>query len=107
MTEDPTQTQTGHFYTDQSSGALRARRYRVQVVAGPDVGMHAEIDDGTFIIGTHNSTDLRLTDKGVSRYHVELQLQPGGLKITDLDSTNGTFQGATRIGSITVTASSN
>ena len=107
MTEDLTMTQTGHFYTDQTSGALRARRYRVQVVAGPDVGTHAELEDGTFMIGTHQSTDLRLTDKGVSRYHAELQLQPSGLKITDLDSTNGTFQGATKIGSITITSASN
>ena len=40
MSEDLTltQSQAGHFYTDETSGALRARRYRVQVVAGPDVG---------------------------------------------------------------------
>jgi len=109
MSEDLTltQNQAGHFYTDQNSGALRARRYRVQVVAGPDAGIHAELEDGTFIIGTHQSTNMRLTDKGVSRYHVELQLLPGGLKVTDLDSTNGVFQagahGGARVGSITIT----
>ena len=102
-----TQQQAAHFYTDETSGTLRARRYHIQIVAGPDAGVHSEIGDGTFIIGTHNSTDLRLTDKGVSRYHLELQLLPGGLKLTDLDSTNGTFQGATRIGSIVVTSASN
>src|SRR4026209_1807983 len=42
----------------------------------------------------------RLTDKGVSCYHLELQLRSDGLKVTDLDSTNGTFQGNTRIGSV-------
>jgi transcriptional regulator with PAS, ATPase and Fis domain len=36
----------------------------------------------------------------VSRYHLELQLRADGLKVTDLDSTNGTFQGPTRVGSI-------
>ncbi len=107
MSEDQTATQTGHFYTDQSSGALRARRYRIQVVAGPDAGTHVDIEDGTVLIGTHTSTDLKLTDKGVSRYHLELQLQPTGLRITDLDSTNGTFQAATRIGTITITSASN
>jgi transcriptional regulator with PAS, ATPase and Fis domain len=102
MSEDVTQTQTGMLYTDQSSGTLRARRYRVQVVAGPDQGMTSELDDGTFLIGTHQNNNLRLTDKGVSRYHLELQLKAEGLKISDLDSTNGTFQGTTRLGSVTL-----
>jgi transcriptional regulator with GAF, ATPase, and Fis domain len=93
-------TKTSILYTDQSSGLLRARRYKVSVVAGPDVGSSAEIDSGTFLVGTHQNTDLRLSDKGVSRYHLELQLRSDGLKVTDLDTTNGTFQGSTRIGSV-------
>jgi transcriptional regulator with PAS, ATPase and Fis domain len=97
-TEDP--TKTGILYTDLSSGTLKARRYRVTVVSGPDSGSSAEIDNGTALIGTHQNTELRLTDKGVSRYHLELQLRSDGLKVTDLDSTNGTFQGTTRIGSV-------
>jgi DNA-binding NtrC family response regulator len=96
--EDP--TKTGLLFTDHSSGTLKARRYRIAVVTGPDTGANAEIDNGTFLLGTHQNNDLRLTDKGVSRYHLELQLRADGLKVTDLDSTNGTFQGATRVGSI-------
>jgi two-component system, NtrC family, response regulator GlrR len=98
--EDP--TKTGLLFTDHSSGTLKARRYRISVVTGPDTGSSAEIDNGTFLLGTHQNNDLRLTDKGVSRYHLELQLRAEGLKVTDLDSTNGTFQGPTRIGSITL-----
>ena len=98
--EDP--TKTGLLFTDHSSGTLKARRYRIAVVAGPDTGASSEIDNGTFLLGTHQNNDLRLTDKGVSRYHLELQLRAEGLKVTDLDSTNGTFQGPTRIGSITL-----
>src|SRR5205807_7100331 len=93
-------TKTSILYTDHTSGTLRARRYKVSVVAGPDVGASSEIDNGTFLLGTHQNTDLRLSDKGVSRYHLELQLRSDGLKVTDLDSTNGTFQGPTRIGSV-------
>ena len=100
--DDLTATQTGHFYTDQRSGALHSRRYRVTVITGDDAGATAELEDGTFLVGSHSSADLRLTDKGVSRYHVELKLEGGGLKVTDLDSTNGTFQAGTRIGSITL-----
>jgi DNA-binding NtrC family response regulator len=102
--EDP--TKTGILFTDQTSGTLKARRYRITVVAGPDTGASAEIDNGTFLLGTHQNNDLRLTDKGVSRYHLELQLRAEGLKVTDLDSTNGTFSGSTRIGSITLNGAS-
>jgi DNA-binding NtrC family response regulator len=102
MSDDLTQSHTGMLYTDRTSGTLRARRYRVQVLAGPDQGLSAELDDGTFLIGTHHNNSLRLTDKGVSRYHLELQLKADGLKVSDLDSTNGTFQGTTRIGSVTL-----
>src|SRR5215470_3246781 len=100
MSEPADATKTSILYTDHTSGTLRARRYKVSVVAGPDVGAASEIDNGTFLLGTHQNTDLRLTDKGVSRYHLELQLRGDGLKVTDLDTTNGTFQGTTRIGSI-------
>jgi DNA-binding NtrC family response regulator len=80
----------------------RLRRYQLEVVGGPDGGTVMEIDEGTFLIGTHANNDLKLTDKTISRYHLELQLRPEGLRVTDLDSTNGTYQGATRIGSIVV-----
>jgi transcriptional regulator with GAF, ATPase, and Fis domain len=100
MTTPEDATKTSILYTDHASGTLRARRYKVSVVAGPDVGASSEIDNGTFLLGTHQNTDLRLTDKGVSRYHLELQLRSDGLKVTDLDTTNGTFQGTTRIGSV-------
>jgi transcriptional regulator of acetoin/glycerol metabolism len=95
-------TKTGLLFTDHASGTLKARRYRIAVVAGPDSGASAEVDNGTFLLGTHQNNDLRLTDKGVSRYHLELQLRAEGLKVTDLESTNGTFQGSTKIGSITL-----
>ena len=100
--EDP--TKSGLLFTDHASGTLKARRYRIAVVAGPDTGSSSEIDNGTFLLGTHQNNDLRLTDKGVSRYHLELQLRAEGLKVTDLDSTNGTFQGTTRVGSVVLTA---
>jgi DNA-binding NtrC family response regulator len=93
---------TGLLYTDGTTGQLRLRRYAVTVLKGPDAGMRAEFDAGTFLVGTHTNTDLKLNDTTVSRYHLELQLIEDGLKITDLDSSNGTYQGPTRIGSVTV-----
>jgi transcriptional regulator with GAF, ATPase, and Fis domain len=52
------------------------------------------------MVGTHQNNDIKLTDTTVSRYHLEIQLRNEGLKITDLDSTNGTFHAGTRLGSV-------
>jgi DNA-binding NtrC family response regulator len=96
-------TATAHLYTDAATGALHARRYRLTVAKGPDAGRHVVVDAGTLIVGTHADADLRLTDTTVSRYHLELQIRSDGIKVTDLESTNGTFHGGTRVGSVILT----
>ncbi len=98
-----TATATAALYTDAATGALHTRRYRVVIVKGADAGKEVSFDAGTLILGTNPDADLRLTDATVSRYHLELQLRSDGIKITDLDSTNGTFHGGTRLGSVTLT----
>jgi len=93
---------TASLYTDASTGALRVRRYRVAVAKGPDAGLETTIEGGTLMVGTHQHNDLKLTDQTVSRYHLEIQLKADGLKVTDLESTNGTFHAGTRLGSVTL-----
>ena len=89
------------LFTD-GGGALRARRFRVRVVGGPDVGRAIEAAEGTLIVGSHRNADLALTDRNVSRFHVELQPSGAGLRITDLESTNGSFLADVRLGSVVV-----
>jgi len=48
-------------------------------------------------VGTASDNDLVLEDRGVSRYHLELERTPQGIEVRDLGSTNGT-----RIGAVTV-----
>jgi len=92
-----------NLYTDAATGELRELHFRLLVVAGPDQGKQLDLEGGTTVVGTHPDADLVLGDDRVSRYHLELQVRRDGLKITDLDSTNGTFHRGARIGSITVT----
>ncbi|GJM38538.1 MAG: hypothetical protein DHS20C19_19050 [Acidimicrobiales bacterium] len=40
---------------------------------------------------------LLLDDRGISRTHLLLEACPGGVRVTDLESTNGTFLGDARI----------
>ncbi len=58
--------------------------------------------EGTVIVGTQPDASLRLTDPTVSRYHLELQARPEGVRVKDLGSRNGTFSLGTRIQEVTV-----
>lgn len=65
-------------------------RFRVRIVEGIDQGAQATSRSERLVVGTHEGADLRLTDPTVSRFHLELMIDPGGLCIRDLGSRNGT-----------------
>jgi transcriptional regulator with GAF, ATPase, and Fis domain len=100
---DPATTQ-GILCTDQSTGTIKVRRYLLRVSAGPDAGLERALEGGTVLLGTHAKNDLVLSDRTVSRYHLEIQVRPDSIRITDLDSTNGTYLGETRLGTVVVRA---
>ena len=94
---------TAQLYTDAATGALLERSYRIRCVAGPDAGaLDHCIEGGTTLIGSHPDNDVVLTDDTVSRYHLELQVRRDGLRITDLETTNGTVHGGNKVGCITL-----
>jgi DNA-binding NtrC family response regulator len=69
---------------------------RVDVVDGPDVGKHATGAE-TLSVGSASDNALVISDFTVSRYHLEVAVRAGGIHVTDLGSTNGTYIGAVRI----------
>ncbi len=53
---------------------------------------------GRYRLGRGADADLRLAHATVSRLHAEIEvLEGGGVVLTDLDSTNGTWIGAQRV----------
>src|SRR5262249_35651342 len=72
------------------------------VLEGPEAGVRARLDRPLFRIGTHAGNDLQLTDATVSKHHLEVAVVPEGYRISDLDSSNGTFYGSARVGELTV-----
>jgi DNA-binding NtrC family response regulator len=86
--------------TDDASGMLVERRYRLRIVAGPDQGKEHALEDGTTMIGTAADNDLVLTDTTVSRHHLELRVRRNGIEVRDLDTTNGTKHGGVRVGQV-------
>jgi hypothetical protein len=48
-------------------------------------------------IGRHDSNDLRFNTRNVSNYHAEILIEPEGLVLHDLGSTNGTYVNEERV----------
>ena len=66
------------------------RRFRLVVDDGPDRGATLISDGDRVVIGTHETAELRLTDRAVSRFHCELVLTDNAVVLKDLGSRNGT-----------------
>jgi transcriptional regulator of acetoin/glycerol metabolism len=75
-------------------------RFRITVVDGPDRQASLVIDrtsPSRVYIGSSPTCELRLTDRRVSRRHLAFELADDGLRVSDLDSTNGTYVEEVRI----------
>jgi DNA-binding NtrC family response regulator len=74
------------------AGGPSAQIYAVRVLTGPDAGHQLPLrPDRTVSIGSSTDNDFVLSDRTVSRYHIELRPAPGGVMVKDLGSLNGTF----------------
>jgi two-component system, NtrC family, response regulator GlrR len=67
------------------------RRFRLLVTGGPDAGKAATSAAERAVIGTHETADLVLTDRTVSRFHCDITLSEGKALLRDLGSRNGTL----------------
>jgi transcriptional regulator with GAF, ATPase, and Fis domain len=76
--------------------AVRLRKCRLEVIAGPDSGCSAVFAAPRIVIG-RGGGDLVLNDRKVSALHVEIRLEDQGYRLRDLGSTNGTFVRGMRV----------
>jgi DNA-binding NtrC family response regulator len=77
-------------------GRTELASFVIHVVDGPDRGKRLVVDATTpsrVLIGQGPACEFRLTDAHASRRHAALDLQNGRLRLTDLESTNGTLVG--------------
>jgi transcriptional regulator with GAF, ATPase, and Fis domain len=84
-------------YLEGRPTRLCVRRYRLEVIAGPNAGEKAELDGELIRVGARPGCDLRLSDQKVSGFHFEIAVEDGGYRLHDLESTNGTFLGGFRV----------
>ena len=76
---------------------VRCRAVRVEVVAGPSMGLTCELPGPAARVGSDPRCDLVLTDATVSRQHLTLRVDAEGLRVIDDDSRNGTTVDGPRI----------
>jgi len=81
---------------------MRLRRCRVEIVAGPDMGLVRDIETPVIRVGARRGNDVQLTDAKVSGLHCEIRLDERGYRLRDLDSTNGTYVAGLRINDVYV-----
>src|SRR6266481_4907706 len=69
------------------------RRFRAVVTTGPAAGATWNKPAERCAIGSHPSNDLVLDDQTVSRFHCELTIVGGAVRVRDLGSRNKTITG--------------
>jgi DNA-binding NtrC family response regulator len=72
------------------------------VTSGPDKGRALDLRVGTYTVGKAPSCELALSDSSVSRRHLEIVVLADGVRMTDLQSTNGSFFEGARFDTIHV-----
>lgn len=74
-------------------------RHSLVVIDGAQPGRRIDIDDKPLVIGRRTAADLVLPELQVSGLHCRLRIEAGrpALKVTDLNSTNGTYINGQRV----------
>ena len=85
---------------NSEASSATVRRVRLEVTAGPDLGLAREYEASSITIGAREGVDLRLADRKVSGFHARISLDERGYRLRDLESTNGTMVAGLRINDV-------
>jgi signal transduction histidine kinase len=67
------------------------------VIRGNDQGTRFELNELTVRLGRDSANEVQLHDTEVSRHHAQVVRSAGGVTLSDLDSSNGTFVNGRRV----------
>lgn len=85
------------IFVEDRPTAREMKRGVLAVVEGQEAGQTIEINRQKTYVGRSSVCDVTLTDPAISGNHLEVEAVEGGFVLRDLDSTNGTYLGDTRI----------
>ncbi|MFN9811616.1 MAG: sigma 54-interacting transcriptional regulator [Deltaproteobacteria bacterium] len=69
----------------------------LEVISGPGAGARVEVGSAPVLVGRDGGCQIVLADARVSATHLELRATPEGVRLRDLETTNGTFVGSLRV----------
>lgn len=73
-------------------------------LSSPHSDRSATLERGTCIVGAGSAASYVLAERTVSRQHLALELVPEGVRVVDLDSTNGTMLRGRRVTQLIVSS---
>jgi len=92
---------SAHAYGDHTlplnRGQVAPLAAVIRVEQGEATPMRFRLETGSCVVGSAPGCDVVVSDRSVSRNHVELTLAPEGVSVSDLGSRNGTFFAGQRI----------
>ena len=94
----------GTYELAEPQREVRYRRFKLNVIAGPDKGKTIVSDGQEVSIGTADGNELVLQDATVSRHHCVITATSKGFLLRDLQSTNGLRLGGYVVHSALLTA---
>jgi transcriptional regulator with GAF, ATPase, and Fis domain len=95
-------------HTRRARGAtvVSYAKTRIAVTAGPNAGLKLDFAASSVRVGTAPDNDIVLTDDSVSRHHCEFAATEEGLRLRDMQSTNGVVANGLRVYEATLTGPS-
>ncbi len=96
MTHDIEHT-TQIIKTEDSGDVVSLRKCQLQVIEGEDKGKKFKLDKPNTKIGKKEGCDLILSDKTVSRNHIEIEYTSDSFLLKDMNSTNGTYLNGNKV----------
>lgn len=82
---------------DDGTEAVTLRKCQLVVLQGPDQGKKMPLKNAATRIGKREENDMALSDKTVSRDHIEIEYEDEQFKLRDLESTNGTYLNGNKV----------
>src|SRR5947209_6069615 len=76
---------------------VQVRNCELRIIQGPDRGKVFSLTKTCVALGKGTDNDIVLSDRSISRRHLQIRDDEKGFSVKDLDSTNGTFVNGTLV----------
>lgn len=91
------ESKTQLLKVSEGPDVVSLRKCQLVVIDGDEKGKKYTLSKNVMKIGKKEDNDIPLSDKTVSREHVEIEYAADSFLLRDLDSTNGTYLNGSRV----------